>query len=139
MLDGEITCYCTNQPCVTCAKMLVNANVKRIVYEGDYPDELAATIASALRGHTEIALGNVIGSNMFNLLAVLGLPGIIHPGPVEGAVLTRDFPVMAVFTVALLIMAYGFRTWGRINRLEGGLLLGGYLAYQTLLYFTARS
>ena len=40
-LDGAITCYCTTQPCVVCAKMLINANVKRIVYEGDYPDELS--------------------------------------------------------------------------------------------------
>jgi dCMP deaminase len=40
-LDEDITCYCTNLPCVTCAKMLLNANVTRIVYEGDYPDALA--------------------------------------------------------------------------------------------------
>ncbi|MBP8952028.1 MAG: cytidine/deoxycytidylate deaminase family protein [Armatimonadetes bacterium] len=46
-LEGDITCYCTTQPCVTCAKMLVNANVKRIVYEGDYPDELALEIFKA--------------------------------------------------------------------------------------------
>jgi cation:H+ antiporter len=110
-----------------------------IVALGTSLPELAASLAGALKNEHDIAIGNVIGSNMFNLLAVLGLPGIIHPGPVEDAVLTRDFPVMAVFTVALLIMAYGFRTWGRINRLEGGLLLGSYLAYQTLLYFTARS
>lgn len=44
VLDEDITCYCTNQPCATCAKMLVNANVTRIVYEGDYPDELALAI-----------------------------------------------------------------------------------------------
>ncbi len=43
-LEGHITCYCTTQPCVTCAKMLVNANVTRIVYEGAYPDELALQI-----------------------------------------------------------------------------------------------
>jgi cation:H+ antiporter len=110
-----------------------------IVALGTSLPELAASLASALKNEHDIAIGNVVGSNMFNLLAVLGLPGIIHPGPVEDVVLTRDFPVMALFTVALLIMAYGFRSWGRINRLEGGLLLCGYLAYQTLLYFTARS
>jgi len=43
-LDGDITCYCTTQPCVVCAKMLINANVTRIVYEGEYPDELALQI-----------------------------------------------------------------------------------------------
>jgi cation:H+ antiporter len=110
-----------------------------IVALGTSLPELAASLASALKNEHDIAVGNVIGSNMFNLLAVLGLPGIIQPGRVEDVVLTRDFPVMAGFTVALLIMAYGFRTWGRISRLEGGLLLGGYLGYQTLLYFTAQS
>ena len=58
---------------------------------------------------------------------------------VRGAVLTRGYPVLAVFTVALLTMPHGFRTRGHINRPEGKLLLGGYPAYQTLLYFTARS
>lgn len=110
-----------------------------IVALGTSLPELAASVASALKNEHDIAIGNVIGSNMFNLLAVLGLPGIIRPGPVEDAVLTRDFPIMAGLTVALLVMAYGFRTWGRISRLEGGLLLAGYLAYQTLLYFTARN
>jgi len=110
-----------------------------IVALGTSLPELAASVASALKNEHDIAIGNVIGSNMFNLLAVLGLPGIIQPGRIEEVVLTRDFPVMAGFTVALLMMAYGFRTWGRINRPEGGLLLAGYLGYQTLLYFTARS
>jgi len=110
-----------------------------IVALGTSLPELAASVASALKNEHDIAIGNVIGSNMFNLLAVLGLPGIIQPGPVEEAVLTRDFPIMAGLTVALLVMAYGFRTWGRISRLEGGLLVACYLAYQTLLYFTARS
>jgi len=110
-----------------------------IVALGTSLPELAASVASALKNEHDIAIGNVIGSNMFNLLAVLGLPGIIQPGPVEEAVLTRDFPIMAGLTVALLVMAYGFRTWGRISRLEGGLLVACYLAYQTLLYFTARN
>jgi cation:H+ antiporter len=54
-------------------------------------------------------------------------------------VLARVYPVLAVLTVALLTVAYGFRTRGHVNRPEGGLLLGGYRAYQSLLYFTARS
>ncbi len=110
-----------------------------IVALGTSLPELAASLAGALKDEHDIAIGNVIGSNMFNLLAVLGIPGIIAPGPVEDAVLMRDFPIMAGLTVALLVMAYGFRTPGRINRLEGGLLLACYLGYQTLLYFTARS
>jgi len=108
-----------------------------IVALGTSLPELAAAIASALKNEPDIAIGNVIGSNMFNLLAVLGVPGIISPSLVDPAVLSRDMPVMVVLTVALLIMAYGFHGKGRINRLEATLLLAAYAGYQTLLYFTA--
>ena len=108
-----------------------------IVALGTSLPELAAGIASALKNEPDIAIGNVVGSNMFNLLAVLAIPGIIHPGPVDAEVLSRDFPIMAALTVALLIMAYGVRGAGRINRLEALILTGCYVGYQTLLYFTA--
>ena len=108
-----------------------------IVALGTSLPELAAAVASALKNEPDIAIGNVIGSNMFNLLAVLGVPGIISPSVVDSAVLTRDMPIMVLLTVALLIMAYGFRGKGRINRLEASLLLVAYAGYQTLLYFTA--
>jgi cation:H+ antiporter len=111
-----------------------------IVALGTSLPELAASVASALKNEPDIAVGNVIGSNMFNLLAVLGIPGIIAPGAVEDAVLTRDFPVMTALTVALLIMAYGFRgAGGRINRIEASLLLAAYAGYQVLLYFSAHN
>ena len=74
---------------------------------------------------------------MFNLLAVLGLPGIIRPDAVDAAVLSRDMPVMIALTVALLLMAWGFRGEGRITRLEGLVLMACYIGYQSLLYFTA--
>ena len=108
-----------------------------IVALGTSLPELAASIASALKNEPDIAIGNVIGSNMFNLLAVLGIPGILSPGPVAPEVLTRDMPIMAALTVALLLMAYGFTGEGRINRLEGALLLAAYAGYTTLLYFSA--
>jgi len=108
-----------------------------IVALGTSLPELAAAITSALKNEPDIAIGNVIGSNMFNLLAVLGIPGIISPSIVDPAVLGRDMPIMVALTVALLIMAYGFHGKGRINRLEAGLLLVAYAGYQTLLYFTA--
>ncbi|WP_341539290.1 calcium/sodium antiporter [Thiogranum longum] len=107
-----------------------------IVALGTSLPELAASIASALKNEPDIAIGNVIGSNMFNLLAVLGIPGIIRPDAVDAAVLSRDMPVMVALTVALLIMAWGFRGEGRINRLEGTVLLACYIGYQSLLYFT---
>lgn len=108
-----------------------------IVALGTSLPELAASIASALKNEPDIAIGNVVGSNMFNLLAVLGIPGILSPGPVDPQVLTRDMPIMTALTVALLLMAYGLRGEGRINRLEGALLVAAYAGYQTLLYFTA--
>jgi cation:H+ antiporter len=108
-----------------------------IVALGTSLPELAASVASALKNEHDIAIGNIIGSNMFNLLAVLGIPGIISPGPVDNAVVTRDFPVMVGLTLALIIMAAGWRsTAGRINRFEAALLLTIYVCYQALLYFT---
>ena len=106
-----------------------------IVALGTSMPELAATVMSAIKGEHDIALGNVIGSNIFNLLVVLGLPGLINPAAIDTEVLTRDYPVMIGLTVALFVMAYGFRGPGRINRIEGTLLVLAFCAYQTLLYF----
>jgi cation:H+ antiporter len=108
-----------------------------IVALGTSLPELAASIASALKNEPDIAIGNIIGSNMFNLLAVLGIPGILRPSDVDAAALSRDVPMMLGLTVALLLMAWGFRGEGRINRLEGAVLLTSYIGYQSLLYFTA--
>ena len=107
-----------------------------IIAVGTSLPELAASIMSALKGEDDMAVGNVIGSNMFNLLAVLALPGLIAPGVLEPAVLQRDFPVMVALTIALFLMAYGFKGPGRINRLEGGLLLASFVAYMSWLAIT---
>jgi len=110
-----------------------------VVAIGTSLPELAASVISSLRKEHDIAIGNVIGSNMFNLLAVLGLPAVIRPGPFDPAVLSRDFPVMIGLTVALFAMAYGFRGPGRINRIEGTILVLAFFAYQVLLYYTSKS
>lgn len=107
-----------------------------IIAVGTSLPELAASVMSALKGEDDMAVGNILGSNMFNLLAVLALPGLIAPSLLEPAVMQRDFPVMLGFTIALFLMAYGFRGPGRINRLEGGLLLAGFIAYMTWLGFS---
>lgn len=107
-----------------------------IVALGTSLPELAASVMSALKNEHDIAIGNIIGSNMYNLLAVLCLPGLLDPGPVDRMVLVRDYPVLIGLTLAMFIMAYGFRGPGRINRVEGGLLVAGFAAYQTLLYFS---
>ncbi len=109
-----------------------------IVAVGTSLPELAASIMSTVKGEPDIAIGNVIGSNMFNLLPVLALPGLIHPGAFDPDALRRDYPIMLLFTLVLFIMAYGFRGPRRINRIEGAVLLGGFFAYELLLYFTGR-
>ena len=108
-----------------------------IVAIGTSLPELAASVMSALKGEPDIALGNVIGSNMFNLLAVLGIPGLIAPHALDPEVLTRDFPFMIGFTIAMFIMAFGFKESGRINRFEGALLVMGYIGYMVVLYNSA--
>jgi cation:H+ antiporter len=98
--------------------------------------ELAASIAGALKNEHDIAIGNVVGSNMFNTLAVMGLPGLIYPSTLDSGVLERDIPVVFILTIALVVMAYGFKDQGRINRIEGAILFTCFVGYQVLLYFT---
>jgi cation:H+ antiporter len=107
-----------------------------IVAIGTSLPELAASIAGALKNEHDIAIGNVVGSNMFNTLAVMGIPGLIYPSTLDAGVLDRDVPVVFMLTIALVIMAYGFRGPGRINRIEGAILLSCFVGYQVLLYFT---
>ena len=111
-----------------------------IVALGTSLPELAASVIAARKGEHDIAIGNVVGSNMFNLLAVIGIAGVIAPMPtVADEVLTRDWPTMVALTVGLFFIAYGFRGEGRINRFEGLLLLAGYVGYMGYLVVTATS
>jgi len=105
-----------------------------IVAIGTSLPELAASIISALKNEHDIAVGNILGSNMFNLLAVLAMPGLIHPSQLDPAVLHRDFPVM----VGLFIMLYLFARIGhngRIGRVAGLSMLLVYIAYNGLLAY----
>lgn len=105
-----------------------------IVALGTSLPELAASIMSALKNEHDIAIGNVLGSNMYNLLAVLAMPGLIAPGAFDPMVLSRDMPVMIGLTLALFVMGYGFGGVGRINRLEGLLLILAFVGYQGILF-----
>lgn len=105
-----------------------------IVAIGTSLPELAASIAGALKKEHDIAIGNIIGSNMFNVLGVMAMPAIIKPGPLPSEVLARDYPVMVVLTLALLGMSWGFRGPGKVTRGEGGLLLAAYVGYLGWLY-----
>ncbi len=106
-----------------------------IVAIGTSLPEMVASVAGALKGEADLAIGNVIGSNMFNLLAVLAMPALIYPGIYAPEALLRDFPIMIGFTIALFVVSFGLRKIGGIvNRFEGGLLVSGFAAYLYLLY-----
>ncbi len=108
-----------------------------IVAVGTSLPELASSIIAAIKNEHDIALGNIIGSNLFNTLAVVGIAGSIAPMEVSFEVLTRDITVMCALTVALLIFALGKKGKARINRFEGALLLLSYIAYTVYLISTA--
>lgn len=109
-----------------------------IIAIGTSLPELAASIAAALKRHHELVLGNIIGSNIFNTLGVLSVPGLIAPGMLEPELMSRDIPVMTMLTLAMFTAAYSFGSHrGRINRVEGSLLLASFIAYMTYLYISA--
>jgi len=104
-----------------------------IVAVGTSLPELASSVIATRKGEHDIALGNVLGSNLFNTLAVVGIAGVIHPLNVGLEVLNRDMLVMAALTLSLFIIGYGFRRPGRINRIEGAVLLACYVGYTAYL------
>lgn len=108
-----------------------------IVAVGTSLPELASSVIAARKGEHDIALGNVLGSNLFNTLAVVGIAGTIHPFAVEPETLSRDMVVMGALTVSLFLIGYGFRRrQGRINRFEGATLLMVYVGYTAWLIST---
>jgi len=108
-----------------------------IVAIGTSLPELASAIIATRKGEHDLALGNVLGSNLFNTLAVVGLAGVIHPMSVGSEVFSRDMLVMAVLTLSLFVIGYGFRgRKGRINRYEGAILVCCYVGYTGYLAST---
>jgi len=112
-----------------------------VVAVGTSLPELASSMMAAWKKEGDLALGNVLGSNLFNTLAVVGLAGAISPMTVAPEVVTRDGAVMGALTVSLFALCYGFRGRpGRINRVEGGALLIVYAAYTAwLVHLTLRA
>lgn len=108
-----------------------------VVAVGTSLPELAAAVAAVRKNEHDMALGNVIGSNLFNTLAVVGIAGAIAPTGVSPELLSRDMVVLFGLTLSLFVMGYGFRGRpGRINRVEGGVLLLAYVAYMGYLLRT---
>lgn len=102
--------------------------------------ELAASIASILKGHADLAIGNVVGSNILNLLAVLSLPGLLAPSALEPAILIRDYSTMLGLTLLMIFFTCGtFLSQGKssVGRLEGTILIFGYSLYTSYLIYTS--
>ena len=110
-----------------------------IVAFGTSLPELATAVTSAFRKEDDIAIGNIIGSNMFNLLGVLGIAASIAPVDIQPMVLGRDFPVMFLLTGLMFLLASDFRGPGRIGRTAGALLLLIFVGYQAMVWLGAGS
>ena len=105
-----------------------------VVAIGTSLPELFASAMAAMRGKSDLALGNVIGSNLYNILGILGATALVKPVPVSVQIQTADIWIMAAATAALIVFA---RTQHRVTRLEGAALLAGYAAYLVWLAFSA--
>ncbi len=110
-----------------------------VVAVGTSLPELFSSIVAVFRGEDDLAIGNVIGSNLFNTLAVVGVAGLVWPDqsgmPVEPVIILRDLPVMNVVTLLLFAFCYRFSKgrMGRLNRFHGAVLLGLYGVYTAYL------
>lgn len=107
-----------------------------IVAIGTSLPELAASIAAALKKQHDIALGNIVGSNLFNLAAVMAVPGFIEPISIDAIAFNRDYSMMMGLTLALLVFCLLQRP-PRISRWEGALLTSAYIGYMLMLYTTS--
>lgn len=106
-----------------------------IIALGTSLPELAASIAGVLKGEDDMAIGNIIGSNIFNILAVLSAGALINPSMIDESAASRDIFVMLGATLLLLLMAMSFGQQKRcINRIEGGILFIAFIAYQFVLF-----
>lgn len=105
-----------------------------IIAIGTSLPELAACVAGVLKNEDDLVLGNIIGSNIFNILAVLAMPGLIAPGVIDENAAARDSYVMLGLTILLLIFSFNLKGSRCINRVEGICLVSCFLGYQYLLF-----
>lgn len=105
-----------------------------VVALGTSLPELAAAISSAIRKEDDLCIGNILGSNLFNLLGVLGIAALIHPMEIEPILVQRDLPVMAAIFLLLAAMAVFA---GKVSRISAGILLASYVAYQIVVFSVA--
>ena len=105
-----------------------------IIAIGTSLPELAASIMSLIKKEDDLALGNIIGSNLFNVLAVLALPGLIAPGAVDSDVASRDIPYMMALTLLLFFLCFSRKGRFRITRVKGAVLFIAFIVYQYLIF-----
>ncbi|HAB79559.1 MAG TPA: calcium/sodium antiporter [Glaciecola sp.] len=108
-----------------------------VVAIGTSLPELASSLVAIKKGENDMALGNIIGSNLFNTLAVIGLAALVQPMEITPEVISRDWTLMMALTLSLLILGIGIKKQGRINRFEGALLLITFFIYTTYLYYAS--
>lgn len=108
-----------------------------IVAVGTSLPELASSLMAAKKGEHDLIVGNIIGSNLFNTLAVVGVAGVIQPMKVASEIFSRDMFIMTILTFSLFLLGYGFtQAQGKITRLKGGLLFMIYIGYNVYLFYT---
>ncbi len=109
-----------------------------VIAVGTSLPELASSVAAAKKGESDIVLGNIIGSCLFNALAVVGIAGVIKPLHIEKIFLYRDFSTGFILTIILWIFAFGIRGKAKLTRSKGALLLFLYIAYSVYLLMTMK-
>ena len=105
-----------------------------IVAVGTSLPELSVTVTAVLRGHAGMAIGNVVGSNILNILAVLAIPALLDPRDLPVVVLWRDYGMMVALTALLILFAYGIGSRQVITRFEGFVLLAAWVGFTGLVY-----
>lgn len=113
------------------SELIIGATVVAV---GTSLPELAASLTSALKGKTDIALGNVLGSNIFNLLLVLPIAGIIHPTAIDPAAFTRDFGLLMLMSMLLALVCF-VGIWRHKDKFSIGKLTGVMLLFIYILYY----
>ncbi len=106
-----------------------------VVALGTSLPELAVSISSAFKKQHEMVVGNIIGSNLFNTVGVLAIPGLILPFEIPNEVMSRDYPFMLMLTVLLFITSYKFKKEGAISRFEGVIMIAALCLYLYLLFW----
>jgi cation:H+ antiporter len=105
-----------------------------VVAIGTSLPELAASVTGALKHHTDIAVGNIIGSNIFNILGVIGVPGLIVTYHIPDEVFTRDLPVMLGLTILLFVFSFATRKGKGMYRMAGIIFILCFIGFETNLY-----